>query len=125
MITPKQRKQNIIDTINKNPTKIIIIQTEEVLKGGHLDQQQIKKELKIRIYHQKHPEVSVLSDKKGIYHSSRRYGMLVDYTADIKVDSRQSIEFDTAYGTMKVTAVYPQIVQGEVCGYQCDLERMN
>ena len=51
--------------------------------------------------------------------------MLADYTADLKDVSDNKIIFDSIYGRMEVIAIYPQIVKGEICGYQCELKRVS
>lgn len=125
MISPEKRKQDIFRTINLNPTKIIIKSTEKVEKDGAFEEVETIKELTVRIYNQKQSEIKVYSDTKGTSHSTRKYGMLMDHTANIDVNSRKSIEFESIYGHMKIVAIYPQISKGEICGYQCDLERID
>lgn len=123
MITAKKRKADILKTIKLNPTEIIIKQVIKILKDGCFEEEEKETKFTVRIYHQKHPEMITTSNTIGTAYTTRRYGMLVDYTNKLEVDSKSSIEFDCLYGHMKITAVYPQIIENEICGYQCDLER--
>ena len=125
MISPEKRKRDILSTIELNPTNIIIKNNEKVEKDGAFEEIEILKELTVRIYNQKQSEVKISSDTKGTSYISRKYGMLMDHTVDLKVDSRKSIEFTCIYGKLRVLAIYPQISKGEICGYQCDLERID
>lgn len=125
MISPEVRKKDILKTIELNPIKITIKNTEKIEKDGAFEEIETIKELKVRIYNQKQSEIKVYSDTKGTSHSTRKYGMLMDHTANIDVNSRKSIEFESIYGRMKIVAIYPQISKGEICGYQCDLERID
>ena len=125
MITAEKRKANILKSISLNPTEIKIKQTVKVLKGGYFEEEEKETVLTVRIYHQKHPEMTTSSNTIGTVYTTRRYGMLVDHTGTLEVDSKNTIEFDSIYGHMKITAVYPQIIKGEICGYQCDLERID
>lgn len=125
MITAKRRKVDILKSISINPIEIKIKQVVKVLKDGYFDEEEKETKLIVRIYHQKHPEMITSSNTIGTSYSTRRYGMLVDHTAILEVDSKNAIEFDCLYGHMEITAVYPQIIKGDLCGYQCDLERID
>lgn len=125
MITAERRKADILKSISLNPTEITIKQVIKVVIDGHFDESEKETTLAVRIYHQKHPGMSISSETIGTAYTTRRYGMLVDYTATLEIDSKNAIEFDSIYGHMKITAVYPQIIKNEICGYQCDLERID
>lgn len=125
MISPEVRKKDILKTIELNPIKITIKNTEKIEKDGAFEEIEDIKELTVRIYNQKQSEIKVYSDTKGTSHSTRKYGMLMNHTANIDVNSRKSIEFESIYGRMKIVAIYPQISKSEICGYQCDLERID
>lgn len=125
MITAERRKADILRSISLNPTEIKIKKVLKVEKEGYFDEEEKETILIVRIYHQKHPEMITSSNTIGTSYSTRRYGMLVDHAVTLEVDSKNAIEFDCLYGHMKITAVYPQIIKGEICGYQCDLERID
>lgn len=125
MISPERRKQDILRSINSNPIIITIKYTEKVEVDGAYEEIETTQELTVRIYNQKSSEAKKTSDTIGTSYTVRRFGMLIDHTVTLDVDSRKSIKFNCIYGNLKIVAIYPQIVKGEICGYQCDLERID
>lgn len=125
MITAERRKADILKSISLNPTEIKIKQVVKVEKEGYFDEEEKESILTVRIYHQVQPKIEVKSGTIGTSYTNKRYGMLADHTANLKINSRNAIEFDTPYGHMKINATYLQIIKGELCGYQCDLERID
>lgn len=125
MITAARRKADIIKSISLNPTEIKIKQISKVLKEGYYDEEEKEDTLTVRIYHQQRSDIQTSSNTIGTVYKSKRYGMLADSTADLEINPKSSIEFDSIYGRMKITAVYPQKIKGELCGYQVDLEKIN
>ena len=68
-------------------------------------------------------EVSTLAGTKQV---DRTWGMLMDHEADVKAGSNVLDEFEVPeMGKFQVLAVYPQIVQGQVVGYQVTLEKVS
>lgn len=125
MVSAEERKQDITNTINENPTEITFsINTRAIVNGAWKVSNEIKTFI-VRIFQQNNPEVAVISDIKGTADTTKKYGMLADYLANFKDVSEEKIVFDSAYGKMEVLAIYPQIVKGEICGYQCDLKRVS
>lgn len=125
MVSAEERRQDIINSIEANPTEITIkVSTRKIVNGAWKTEDGTKT-LTVRIFQQKNPEVMVISDIKGTADTSKKYGMLADYKADLKDVSSENLTFNTAYGHMEVLAIYPQVVKGEVCGYQCDLKRVS
>lgn len=123
MISPEERKQDIIFNIEQNPTNISLdVKTKEVVNGAWKITKSTKL-LKVRIFEQKKSETTIISDTKGTADVSKRYGMLADFNAGL-MDISTNLKFSTLYGEMEITAVYPQIAKGVVCGYQCDLKRV-
>ena len=125
MVTADERKQDIINTIEENPTEITISVSTRKIVDGAWSIDDSDRTLTVRIFQQKNPEVSVISDTKGTADTSKKYGMLADHTADLTDLSEERIEFGSPYGKMEVLAIYPQVVKGEVCGYQCELKRVS
>jgi len=125
MISPERRKADIIRNINRNPVELELKQVVKVEKDGYFQEEEKIVSLKVRIYQQKQSEIKVSSDTLGTSYTTRRYGMLADYTAALKVNPKNNIKFNCEYGHMEIKAVYPQIVRGIICGYQCDLERID
>ena len=125
MITAEQRKQDIINSIEDNPTEITINVSTRRIVNGAWKVDKGDRTLKVRIFQQKNPEVTVISDVKGTADTSKKYGMLADYLAELNDLSEEKIVFTSPYGNMELLAVYPQIIKGEVCGYQCELKRVS
>lgn len=125
MVSADERKRDIINTISQNPVKITIDTNTRTVVNGAWKVEKGSKTLTVRIFQQKNPEVSVISDIKGTADTTKKYGMLADYTADLTDVSEEKIVFSSIYGKMEVLAIYPQIAKGEVCGYQCDLKRVS
>jgi len=68
-------------------------------------------------------EISTLAGTKQV---DKSWGLLADYQADIKTGPNVLDEFDVPdLGRFCVLAVYPQVVQGQVVGYQADLEKVS
>lgn len=124
MITADKRKRDISWNIAQNPTEISFTRNSKDVVDGHFEEKTANVTLIVRIYLQKNNDINISSDIKGTSYESAAYGMIADSKANLNIDSRNSIEFDTPYGHMKIKQVYPQIVMGETCGYQCDLERV-
>lgn len=125
MVSADERRQDIINTINENPVEITIKTITRKVVDGAWKTGDETKTLTVRIFQQKNPEIAVISDIKGTADTTKKYGMLADYQANLNDISEEKIVFDSIYGKMEVLATYPQIVKGEICGYQCDLKRVS
>lgn len=125
MITAERRKADIIKAISLNPTEITITQTVKVVEDGCFKEEEKKSTMTVRIYHQQRSDTQISSSNMGTLYRSKRYGMLADHTVDLGINPKSSIEFESIYGHMKIIAVYPQVIKGELCGYQVDLEKIN
>lgn len=125
MVSADERRQDIINTINENPIEITINTTTRKVVDGAWKTEKGTKVLTVRIFQQKNPELAVISDIKGTADTTKKYGMLADHQANLNDVSEEKIVFDSVYGKMEVLAIYPQIVKGEICGYQCDLKRVS
>lgn len=126
MITPERRKKDISWSISQNPTKITINKTVKKIIDGHFEEKQGPVTLMVRIFPQKtyDSSINVSSGTIGTSYQNTAYGMLADSNADLNINSKDSIEFDCAYGHMKIKNVYPQILKDEICGYDCGLEKV-
>lgn len=126
MITVERRKKDIKWNISQNPIQIKFKQTNKIIVDGHLEKVNGDKTLIVRIFPQKtyDSSVTVSSNTIGTSYQNTAYGMLADSEADLNADSKNSVEFDCLYGHMKIKEVYPQVVNGEICGYDCGLEKV-
>lgn len=125
MISAERIKQQIIRAIKVNPTEIEIKQVIKVIVDGHLEKQDSIKNLNVLIYPYKNNEVQISSSTIGTSYSNKKYSMMADYTADLNVNSKEAIKFDCKEGNMKIKAVYPVVIKEIICGYECDLERID
>ena len=125
MISPERRKKDILENIAINPTEIKIKYTKKEVIDGALEDIESELIFDARIFAQKNPDLKVSSETKGTAYSSKTYGMLADSEVELSVSTKERIEFNCPYGNMRIIEVYPQIVKGVLCGYQCDLERID
>ncbi|MCW6075475.1 hypothetical protein LAV44_09060 [Clostridium sporogenes] len=128
MSTLKAKK--IIDTINKgielNPTIIEINQIEKVIVDGAFEEVETKKTIKVLIYlEDSSNKIAIDSKTQGTSYSTDKYKMIADKDADLNVNPKEAIESKCLEGNMKITATYPIQIENTICGYMCDLERID
>jgi hypothetical protein len=121
------RRQHTSWAIQQNPTTIIIHRTEKVDMGGYFEEKESEVgPFVVRIYQQSSGvprEVSTLAGTKQV---DGAWGMLADWQADIKADPNVLDEFEVlGMGRFQVLEVYPQMVNGELVGYQVALEKVS
>ena len=121
------RRQHTKWTIQQNPTTITIHRTEKIDIGGYFEE--IESELgpfTVRIYQYGiwiPQEVSTLAGTKQV---DRTWGMLMNHEADVKAGPNVLDEFEVSdLGKFQVLEVYPQVVKGELVGYQVALEKVS
>ncbi len=121
------RQQHTKWAIQQNPTTITIRRTEKIDMGGYFEE--IESELGpfvVRIYQYGTwvpQDVSTLAGTKQV---DRTWGMLMDHEADVKAGSNVLDEFEVpGLGKFQVLEVYPQVVKGELVGYQVALEKVS
>lgn len=124
----KLSSKKIIRTINKaislNPTDITFIQIALKEVDGALEQATDTKTLTVLIYlDDGSAQININSETKGTSYKTNRYKMVADKDADIEVNPKESIKFESNREKFEIKAVYPQIVENIICGYLCDLER--
>lgn len=126
MITAEKRKKDIKWNISQNPTQITFTKTDKSVVDGHFEESSKQVTLIVRIFPQRTPDssINISSGTIGTSYKSTVYGMIADSEAGLDIDSKDSIEFDCSYGHMKVKDVFPQIINGETCGYTCGLEKV-
>ena len=124
----KLSSKKIIRTINKaialNPTSITFSQITLKEVDGAFEQIQETKTLTVLIYlDDGSAQININSETKGTSYSSSRYKMVADKDADLEVNPKESIKFESSGEKFSIKAVYPQKVEDTICGYLCDLER--
>ena len=121
------RRQHTKWAIEQNPTTITIKRTEKIDAGGYFEETHTEiGPFTVRIYQYGTwvpQEVSTLAGTKQV---DRTWGMLMDYEADVKAGSNVLDEFEVpGLGKFQVLEVYPQVVKGELVGYQVTLEKVS
>jgi hypothetical protein len=121
------RRQHTSWAIQQNPTTIIIHRTEKIDAGGYFEE--VNSDVGpfvVRLYGYGTwlpQEVSTLAGTKQV---DKTWGMLADWQADIKAGPNVLDEFEVpGMGCFQVLEVYPQIVKGELVGYQVALEKVS
>mgnify|MGYP000848409065 FL=1 len=121
------RRQHTKWAIEQNPVEIIIQRTEKVDKGGYFEE--IESEhgpYTVRIFQRGMQIPMEISTLGGTKQTDRGWGLLTGHEAEIKAGTNVLDEFEVdGLGKFQVLAVYPQIIQGQVVGYQADLEKVS
>lgn len=125
MIDASVRKANIAWSIRQNPTEITIRRVRKVRSGGgYSESVSSVGPLTVRLYTAGKSALTVVSTTAGTKQTDERYSLLADAAADLKADT-ETIDTFEAYGQRyRVLIVHPQIVDGQTCGYQVELERV-
>ena len=121
------RRQHTKWAIQQNPVEITIQRTEKVDMGGYFDEVESEHgPYTARIFQKgsKIPqEVSTLAGTKQV---EAAWGLLADHEAEIKAGINVLDEFEVpGLGKFQVLEVYPQVVKGELVGYQVALEKVS
>ena len=121
------RRQHISWTIQQNPVEITIHRITKVDKGGYFEE--IESEhgpYTVRIF-QRGMQIPIeISTLGGTKQTDGGWGLLAGHEAEIKAGANALDEFEVdGLGKFQVLAVYPQIIQGQVVGYQADLEKVS
>lgn len=126
----KLKAKKIIKVINKgislNPTEITFTQTTKKEIDGAFEEEIITKTITVLIYmDDSSNSININSGNQGTSYTSTRYKMIADMYADLDVTPEEAIEFTSNGDKFEIKAVYPQIVEDIICGYMCDLERVD
>jgi hypothetical protein len=121
------RRQHIAWAIQQNPVEIIIQRTEKVDMDGYFDEVESEHgPFIVRIFQRGSRIPQEISTLAGTKQVETAWGLLAGYEAEIKAGSNVLDEFKViGLGKFQVLAVYPQIVQGQIVGYQADLEKVS
>ncbi|ACV64904.1 hypothetical protein Dtox_4237 [Desulfofarcimen acetoxidans DSM 771] len=118
------RRKNTIWSINQNPVTIIINRTEKVEANGYFNDipSQVGS-LVVRIFQVNGNGNRIESHLVGTKELVHDWALLADWQADLRAGSHVRDEFEVPdMGFFVIKSVYPQRVQGQVVGYQAELE---
>lgn len=119
------RRNNTIWNIQQNPMAITIKRTEKTESGGGFEE--VKSEVgpfNVRIFNRGSWTPREVSTLAGTKQTDVTWGILTDYLADIRAGSAVLDELECSLGHFQVVGVYPQIINGQIVGYQADLEKV-
>lgn len=112
-------------SIQQNPTSITIQRTERKDAGGYFDEDITNLSPQtVRVFSSKSSTNQTVTSLAGEKQVDRHFGLLADYKADIKADTHTKDEFEIDGMSFIVKAVYPQMINSKLTGYQCELERV-
>lgn len=120
------RRKNTKFSIEQNPTEIKIKRTEKKKMGGYIDE--IESDVGpfiVRIFNSNASSPQKVTTLAGEKQVDRYFGLLADFEADIQAGTDVKDEFDAMGMKFFVKAIYPQIINNEIVGYQGELERVN
>lgn len=125
----KLKANKIIRAIDKaiklNPSTIEIKETEKIKVDGAFEEVETIKTLIVLIYLEDSSNKIIVDSKiQGTAYKSNRYKMIANKDAELSITPNKSIEFDSIHGHIKIKAAYPIIIEEIICGYECDLERV-
>lgn len=120
------RRKHIRWNISQDPTTITIKRVTKTRKGGgYEDVETTLSPITVRIFTDRSGLPKDISTKAGTKQTDTVYSLLADDQANIQSDTITTDSFAAKGQNFQVIAVWPQIVLGELVGYQVDLERVN
>jgi len=120
------RRQHIARTISGNPVEIQINRTKSSRSGGGFDEsQESLPPFTGRIYMSRLQMPRTISTRTGTKQVDTIYGLLAPETADIRAGTDAVDVFELHGESFEIIAVNPQWVDGELVGFQADLERVD
>lgn len=121
----EMRRKHTKWNIEQNPSAITIKRTEKREKDGYFDESETQLDPQtVRVFVTRANTNQTITTLAGQKQVDRYYGLLADHEADIKADIHTTDIFESDGMKFEVKAVYPQRIQGELTGYQCELERV-
>lgn len=124
-MTAAERKAHIRWSIEQNPSTIMIRRTRKVRSGGGFQEEHSDiGPVTVRIFTTSSSAPKQVSTVAGSKQTDTRYSMLADDKADIRKDTMTTDRFEANGQMFEIMNVFPQVVRGELVGYQADLERV-
>lgn len=121
------RQQHVAWVIQQNPIAVTVQRTQRTeSSGAFTETTSTHGPYTVRIFQQAGGIPNEVSTLAGTKQVDKGWGLLADYQADLQAGPNVKDEFDVSgLGHFVVIAVYPQKVQGQVVGYQVDLEKVS
>lgn len=126
MVSLETRRKTIQWSIAQNPTPITIQRTEyERTNRGATERKSTVGSFVVRLYRTRQGLPQERLTTGGTTWTNESWGLLADYTADIRSGPDVRDEFEVpGIGKFFIRAVYPHIINGEIAGYQAELEQI-
>lgn len=122
----EMRRKHTKWSIEQNPVEIMIHRTKKNRMGGYIkDVESEVGPFTVRIFVSKSSSPQTVTTLAGEKQVDRYFGLLADYQADIQAGTNVKDEFEANGMKFLVKAVYPQTINNQVVGYQCEIERVN
>lgn len=127
----KLKASKIKKAINKgisiNPTTISFTQISKKIVDGAFEDETHNKTITVLIYtgDSDFSGLNVESKTEGTSHTNSKYKMIADSEADLEINPKETVKFENNGIKFEIKAVYPQIIQDIICGFMCDLERID
>lgn len=120
------RRKMVNSAIEQNPTDITINRTVKIRTGGGFTEKKSQAgPFTVRIFQNREFILKEISQLSGTKQKFSDFGLLANYQTDIQDGPNVKDEFEVeGLGYFVVEKVNPQIVHGEIVGYQADLERV-
>ncbi|AQS11315.1 hypothetical protein CLOBY_34710 [Clostridium saccharobutylicum] len=125
-LSPRKLIKTIDKVISLNPTEITFVQKIKKEVDGAFEEETNQRTIKTIVYIEDNSSsISINTGNQGTSYSSTRYKMLADKDSDLDVTPFEKIKFISNGDKFEIKGVYPQVVQDIICGYLCDLERID
>ena len=126
----KLKAIKIINAINKaisvNPTEITFTKKIKKVVDGAFEEEEIIKTITVLIYLDDSSNlININSNSQGTSYSTNRYKMIADKNSELDATPKENIKFSSNQDSYEIKAVYPQVIEDIICGYICDLERID
>ncbi|MDI6872275.1 MAG: hypothetical protein QME79_13185 [Bacillota bacterium] len=120
------RRRHTAWCIQQNPTMITVQRTEKVAAGGGLSEvKSTKGPFTVRIFQQGGGRPRDVTGLAGAMLVNTGWGLLADHLADLKAGPNVRDEFEVpGIGRFVVRTIYPQVMLGQVVGYQAETEKV-
>jgi hypothetical protein len=121
-----QRRKHVAWCIEQSPTTITIKRTEKAPSGGGFTETVSNKgPFAVRIFGRGGGRSQNVAGLAGTQEVASGWGLLADHLADIRDGANVKDEFDApGLGHFVVIKVDPQVTDGQVVGYQVELEKV-
>ena len=121
------RRQHVLWSVSQNPVSIVITRTEKAETEGRFAENTTQVgPLTVRIFQINKAGVRLDSGIAGTRSVDPDWGLIADWQADLRAGPNVRDEFEVAgLGFFVIKAVYPQKIQGQVVGYQAELEKVS